>query len=49
MSTKTTKTRPVLDDENVRKAWEKAGGLAINHMDTDILDALPELVYEWFD
>lgn len=37
------------DDENVRKAWEKAGGLAINPMDTDILDALPELVYEWFD
>lgn len=37
------------DDENVRKAWEKAGGLAINPMDTDILKALPELVYEWFD
>lgn len=37
------------DDENVRKAWEKAGGLAINPMDTDILDALPELVYKWFD
>lgn len=37
------------DDENVRKAWEKAGGLAINPMDTDILKALPKLVYEWFD
>lgn len=37
------------DDENVRKAWEKAGGLAINPMDTDIFEALPELVYEWFD
>lgn len=37
------------DDENVRKAWEQAGGLAINPMDENAMDAIEEIVKEWFD
>lgn len=37
------------DDKNVRKAWEQAGGLAIDPMDGELIEHLDEIIREWMD
>lgn len=37
------------DNEDIRVEWEQAGGLAIDPMNEDEMNALEEIVKEWFD
>lgn len=43
--------RGVLVDDNaeVREAWERAGGLAIDPMDGELMEHLDEIIREWMD
>ena len=37
------------DNEDIRAEWEHAGGLAIDPMNEDEMNALEEIAKEWFD
>lgn len=37
------------DNEDIRAEWEQAGGLAIDPMNEDEMNALEEIAKEWFD
>lgn len=37
------------DDKKVRQDWERAGGLALNPLDDDILEKLIDIAQEWYN